>query len=390
MEGFPSGRLLAACMATVLALPACSRAETVTVRDRESLRQAVQGAKPGDTIRIAPGEYAGGLSFSNLHGTASAPIRITADDPKNPPLFKAGGAAFHFSQISHIELRDLRMSGATGNGLNIDDGGNISSPSHHITLRGLSVSEVGPQGNRDGIKLSGIDDFQVLDCKIERWGSGGSGIDMVGCHRGVIQGCTFRDGGSEGVQAKGGSSQIIIRRCRFDNAGGRAINAGGSTGMAYFRPKVQGYEAKDIRIEGNVFVGGMSAVAFVGVDGATVRFNTIYRPGRWAFRILQETQDPGFVPSRGGVIEDNIIVFQSDAWSEGGVNIGPGTAPETFRFARNVWYCGDRPDRSRPRLPTAEVDGVTGKDPLLRNPEKGDFALMPGSPAQGKGATSIP
>ena len=36
------------------------------------------------------------------------------------------------------------------------------------------------------------------------------------------------------------------------------------------------------------------------------------------------------------------------------VNLGQGTAPETFEFARNWWYCIDAPERSVPRLPVAE------------------------------------
>ena len=116
---------------------------------------------------------------------------------------------------------------------------------------------------------------------------------MVGCHRGEIVACTFRHGdtvGDHGVQAKGGSSDVVIRRCRFEHAGQRAVNLGGSTGLAFFRPKPEGYEAKNITVEDCTFDGSMAPIAFVGVDGAIVRHNTIYRPRRWGFRILQETQ----------------------------------------------------------------------------------------------------
>ena len=62
-----------------------------------------------------------------------------------------------------------------------------------MTLRGLRVRDVGGGGNEDGIKLSGVSDFVVEGCTVERWGAAGSAIDLVGCHRGVIRGNVFRD-----------------------------------------------------------------------------------------------------------------------------------------------------------------------------------------------------
>jgi hypothetical protein len=121
------------------------------------------------------------------------------------------------------------------------------------------------------------------------------------------------------------------------------------------------------------------------VDGAVVRFNTLYRPKRWALRILQETTAPGFVRCRNGQFTDNLILFRSDEWAQA-VNEGPGTDPETFRFARNWWYCLDRPERSRPELPTRETDAVVGRDPRLRDPEHGDLRPADDSPAMGVGA----
>jgi hypothetical protein len=248
----------------------------------------------------------------------------------------------------------------------------------------------------DGIKLSGVDDFLVENCVVDKWGSGGSAIDMVGCHRGVISGSTFRKGGSNGVQAKGGSADITIRKCRFEEAGERAVNLGGSTGDNSFRPRLKDfpengkYEAKDIRVEECTFVGGGAAVAFVGVDGAVVRYNTIYRPGRYAIRILQEKAEKGFVPCRNGVFENNVVVFRSGEWVTGGVNVGPNTAPNTFKFTGNLWYCEDRPGRSEPKLPSAETTGVIGKDPRFRDAAKGDLGVEPDSPALTRGAHALP
>jgi hypothetical protein len=362
---------------------------TVSVATAAELERAIREARPGTTIQVAPGTYAGGLFADGLRGEPGRPIVVAAADPRRPPVIAGGSTGLQLSDATHLELRDLVVTKASGNGLNLDDGGSFESPAHHLVLKNLVVRDIGPGGNRDGIKLSGVDDFRVEGCTLERWGSDGSGIDMVGCHRGEIVACQFRHGDEidgNGVQAKGGSSDVMIRDCRFEHAGSRAINVGGSTGLAFFRPGVRGYEAKDIRVEGCTFVGSGAPIAFVGVDGAEVRRNTLYRPRRWCLRILQETTAPGFVPCRNGRFTDNIIAFRSDEMREP-INIGPGTAPETFLLDRNAWYCLDDPARSRPRLPIRESGGIYGQDPGFQDPERGDLRLRSGSPLSGRGAS---
>jgi hypothetical protein len=379
------GLLLGVCSCSIL--PA---AEAVRVTDNASLNSALRGASAGTVIRLAPGRYQPGVFVANLQGTGERPIVIEGADPDRPPLFEGGKVAWQLSDCAHLVLRNIAVRGQQANGINIDDGGSYDTPSHHLVLEQIHVSDVGPQGNFDGIKLSGVDDFTVRDCTVEGWG--GQAIDMVGCHRGVIEGCTFRGkpGFSQdaGPQTKGGSSQIAVRRCLFLEAGGRAVNVGGSTGLAYFRPRGALYEAKDIVVEGCVFVGSQAPVAFVGVDGAVVRYNTFYRPNKWVLRILQETTEPGFAPCRNGRFERNLIVFRrADVQVQ--VNIGPHTSPETFAFADNLWYCEDRPQASRPDLPAAETGGLYGINPQLTALEEG--RLRPRNPQAARfGASAWP
>lgn len=374
-------------------LGSTAQARDLPVSDSIGLRAALREARPGDRILLAPGDYAGGVYVQDVHGQDGHPIALAAADPAHPPCFVGGTEALHLSDISYVELRDLAVRGQSGNGINVDDAGSFATPAHHVCFERLRIQDTGPRGNHDGLKLSGLDDFVIRDCRFEAWGDGGSAIDMVGCHRGRITGCTFRareGSGSNAIQSKGGTRDILIRGNRFEQCGGRALNLGGSTGLQFFRPRVEGFEARNLTVEGNVLVGSQAPFAFVGVDGATVRFNTVYLPGRWALRILQETTAEGFLPCRGGVFTDNLIVFRSEQWAEGGCNIGPHTAAETFRFARNFWFCLDRPERSHPTLPTPEENGQYGLDPRFLDAAAGDFRLQADSPAQGCGYTALP
>jgi hypothetical protein len=353
-------------------------AETVEVATSEQLAAAIASAGPGTTIRIAPGRYRGGLSKDALAGTKDQPIVLAGADPKNRPVIEGGASGLHLSSPAFVEIRDLEFERARGNGINIDDGGSSAKAAHDVVLRNLAVRDVGPEGNRDGIKLSGLNDFRVEGCTLARWGKSGSAIDMVGCQRGVVAGCTFREGadGANGVQTKGGSRDIAIERCRFENAGGRAINAGGSTGLDYFRPSIGTFEAKDITVRDCEIIGGLSAIAFVGVDGALVEHNTIYGATRWPLRILQENTDERFVPSRRGVFKKNFVVFRAEQIRQM-VNIGSKTSPETFIFEGNQWHAIDRPADTRRfvSLPVKETGGIYDREPKFRDAERGDVRL---------------
>jgi hypothetical protein len=361
-------------------------ATDIHVANSAELNDALRSASAGDAILLAPGKYRGGISQIGLKGTKENPIVIAAADPKNPPVIEGGGSGIHLRSPAHVELRDLIVSGATGNGINIDDGGDANAPAMGLVLKNIIVREVGPRGNCDGIKLSGVDRFILENCQVQRWGSSGSAIDMVGCHEGIIRDCKFSDATSDnanGVQTKGGSSKIKIERCEFVNSGGRAVNAGGSTGPDYFRPKDATYEAKDITIEDCTFRGGMSAIAFVGVDGAVARHNTIYCPSKWAFRVLQENNDARFAKCGNVKVEHNVIAFRTSEVRDA-ANVGSNTEPTTFTFKNNVWCCLDRPADAKRivRLPSNETGGVYDFTPRFKNAKNGDLTLLEPAPNQ--------
>lgn len=336
----------------------------VVVRDAADLPRALAGLKPGAVLQIGPGEYPGGHHVSGV-----ASLTVEALDPKNPPVFRGGKTGWQFSRCPALTVRYLKITGQSQNGLNLDDGGGESQgPVEGITVEDVEISDIGPQGNYDGIKCSGLDRLTIRRCSVSGWG--GQGIDFVGCHKSRIEGCRFvgKEGfsASAGIQLKGGTSEVVVENCRFQAAGQRPLNIGGSTGLEYFRPKGALYEAKAIVVKNNVIEGSPCAAAFVGVDGAEFSNNTLLYPEKWIFRILQETKVPEFAPCRNVVIKNNRIVFRRAAVRTE-INSSNGVAAETFRFENNRWFAEDRPEASRPQLPVEETGGVYGQDPRVKN-----------------------
>lgn len=328
---------------------------------------AIRAATPGTEVRLHAGTYEGGLYLENVNGTAAAPIWLSGVPGA---IIDAGGEGevLHVTEASWFVIEGLEMRNGAANGLNIDDGGTAETPTHHLVLRNLYVHDVGTGGNNDCIKLSGIDDFFVLGSRIERCDAG-DGIDHVGCHDGFIHGNTFEGLSGGGIQMKGGSADIHVHGNRFTDVAGRGINAGGSTGLEFFRPIDAPYEAARLLIEANVFerigVDSGAPIAFVGCDGCVFIHNTIIDPQTWVARILQESTDARFVPSRNGVFANNIVVFDA-ATLRTFVNVGGGTAPATFTFHSNLWFARDDSSFDGPTFDSGivETGGIVGSPDL--------------------------
>jgi hypothetical protein len=362
-----------------------------------SIEFAAGLAQPGTAVRIHSGTYAADSYIDGLAGTAEAPIWLGGAPGETPPVIAGGTEAIHFTRARYLVVHDLEVDGASGNGINIDDGAEYDNEdaTRWVVFRNLKIHDIGMGGNQDCLKMSGVNDYWVLDSEFSVCGGGGGGsaIDHVGCHRGTIAGNYFHDNGGNAVQSKGGSDDIEIRGNRMVESGQRAVNMGGSTGFEFFRPPLQqgapNFEARNIRLIANTIVGGETPLAFVGCVDCVALNNTIVRPHNWLMRILQETvtnQEYEFLPASNGVFANNVVVFDRGDISTY-VNIGGNTAPDTFSFTTNLWYAADDPGQSDPSgdLPVAEVGGLVGVDPQLVDLAGGDFHLNGGSPAAGSG-----
>jgi hypothetical protein len=346
-----------------------SRAVDRIVSTTSQFSTALAVATAGDQIILQPGIYGGGHFRANLQQ-----VTIRSANPANPAIIDGGSNGIQLSDSAGVTISDLIFRNQIDNGLNIDDGGTFDTPATNLTLRNVTVRDVAGAGNNDGIKLSGVNDFLIENVQVLNWGIGGSAVDMVGCHRGLIQNSNFTHTNPANVgttlQPKGGSKDITFRANRIDlpRGAGRAVQAGGSTGTPFFRfvPGDSGYEANQIVAEGNVIIGGSSAFSWVNINGGVFHHNLVHRPGQWVARILNENQGLPIVDTQNGQLLDNRIVF-NDTGTEfsTAVNVGPETLDSTFTFARNEWLnlANPTPAGSTPNLPVAETGGTYGVGP---------------------------
>ena len=348
-----------------------------------SLTQAIEVTIPGDTIMIHGGTYSGGLSMVNLQGTAAHWISIISA-PSERVIFKGGATAWHMTDAAYVQVKGIIFQQQTANGFNVDDGGTYDTPSHHIVFDSCTFRNIKGRGNNDLLKMSGVDYFGIRNCTFLDGSPGGSGIDLVGCHEGLISGNRFENQGANSVQVKGGSKNIRVENNFFKNGGQRALNLGGSTGLQFFRPVDARYEAAGLKVYNNIFIGSDAPIAYVGCIQTEVINNTIYLPQKWVIRILQETVDDSrFYPCGNNSFRNNIIYRDSKVSSD--CNVGSNTNPQSFRFSDNLWYHSQNSAWTGPILPVTDVNRMIGKDPLFNDAPSDDFTLKKLSPAVGKG-----
>ncbi|MEO1258775.1 MAG: right-handed parallel beta-helix repeat-containing protein [Bacteroidota bacterium] len=348
-----------------------------------NFEEAAAIAQPGDTILFHEGVFPGGQFVANLQGAPDQWIYVK-NAPNETAILEGGTNAIQLSDPAYLHISGLIFQQQTGNGFNTDDAGNYDTPAHHIVFENCIFRDMGADGNNDLLKLSGLNDFQIINCTFLNGAAGGSGIDMVGCHHGIIKGNYFENMGSNSIQAKGGTQHILIEGNFFQNGGQRTLNLGGSTGLPFFRPVDATFEAADIQVFSNIIVGSWAAVAYVGSINVEVVNNTIYQPQNWVIRILQESVDADrFVECGDNIFRNNIVFLGNSLSTE--TNVGPNTRPETFTFSNNLWYNTDDENWSGPNIPVEDVNGIINEDPMFVDPSNNDFLLAMNSPAVGNG-----
>ena len=345
-----------------------------------NLQDAASVAQAGDTLLFSTGTHSGGQSVSALKGEKKQWIVIQAATP-GEVIIRGGTNAWQLSDPAFVHISGFIFERQTGNGVNVDDGGSLATPALHVIFENCVFRDMNAGGNNDLLKLSGVDSFQVKNCHFVNGAAGGSGIDMVGCHYGEIVNNHFENMGSNAIQAKGGTQFIRIQANWFENCGQRSVNLGGSTGLAYFRPQDAPFEAADLHVYANIFIGSIAPIAYVGCIRTDVINNTIIQPEKWVVRILQETVDENRFAACGDNSFCNNLIYLGNISTE--TNIGPNTRPQSFEFTANFWYNSQNPSWSGPSIPVNDPNQLINKNPDFRDLNNQNFALQPNSPAIG-------
>jgi len=112
-----------------------------------SLEAAASSVSAGDTLELQSQVFADGAQFLyDLKGTSNKPIVIIAKE-KHQSIFRGGTEAIHLVRCHHVEINGILAEGQSGNGINIDDGGDYDSPSEHIIVRNCILQEMDAEGN---------------------------------------------------------------------------------------------------------------------------------------------------------------------------------------------------------------------------------------------------
>ena len=337
-----------------------------------TLQYAADRARPGDTVHILDGDYAG---FDLRHGGTD----------KAKLVFKADGK----------KARIVRRNRKTPDGINVEDAGYVvidgfivnemsragvrGANSPHLTIRGIRADRNGVWGiftafcddvtitgnqtsnsvKEHGIYVSNSGDRPIIRGNIA-WGNQRCGIHMNG----------DLSAGGDGII----SNALVENNVIYENGkgGGSGINCDGVQGSKFQNNLL--YENR---------ASGISLYRMNGASGSTgnsVINNTIVQPadGRWAINIKDK--------STNNFVVNNILVHKG---SKGSVNISTDSL-SGFGSDFNIVVDRFSPDDGNRFIRLTEWQSATGLDrhsrvakieDLFVDPVSCNYHLRAGSPA---------
>jgi hypothetical protein len=176
-------------------------ARSVAARDLTAtpadLRQQAATLRPGDTLRLQPGQYPGGLWLKGLHGRADAPITIRGQGRDTVLLGTAGTNTLDLTDCQWLVVRDLMFDGRGKAVDAIKAGKDSTQGCHHITIENNTIVNHGANQQIVGISTkSPCSHWTIRGNTIVGAGTGiylGNSDGSQPFVRGLIEGNLIRD-----------------------------------------------------------------------------------------------------------------------------------------------------------------------------------------------------
>lgn len=233
----------------------------IEVGPGQSIQDAVNRANPGDTVRVAPGEY-------NAFEVKKDNITIESASPGAAHIVATGGnqpAIGSYGQ-SNVKIRGFRLTSRNGDGVKI--GGSPGRNVRGVVFENNTVE----YAKLDGLKFFQADNIAVSNNTIKQAGGGGNagsagnkngdgGIDWVQISNSTMANNRVNTKGWACAMVKNGSHSNAITGNDFSGCEVNGLDmAAGSSGRAAAANK-SGRVAFNNVIQGNVLSGGRGCAA---------------------------------------------------------------------------------------------------------------------------------
>ena len=353
-----------------------------------NIELAAPNIKPGDTVYLHAGAYAGYQGITALKGTAAKPIVITRYKKDAHTIC----GCWQFSSCEYIKFQYLNFKGNSsypGRLINMDNSGDCSKQAKYIQFDSCYFSDVTDASAVTALKFGGVDYFEVTNCVFKN-APNCDLLDFNVCHHGMIRGNYIENTLTAG-HIKGGSSDITMEKNIFINGSSGnwvAFEYGGDTDAQFYCPN-DTFEVKDLRFHSNIIVGGGRGFALSSAVNCTVTNNTIYNTSGTTFRLLNVSTL--YPLNKGNKVENNIFAFSNtsaymDASTEPS---GNPQAVGSTSFSNNIYFSIGKTSFNGPYWESPATDLVKEQSPLTYssttnmfvNAAGKDFHLASGSPA---------
>jgi len=189
--------------------------------DFKTIQTALDSAKPGDAIAIAPGTYpeqftlGDGLALFGsaqdaciIQGDGAGPVVTIAGAARLEGLtIRDGETGIYMQAETSLDIARCRIADNVEDGIGIDD-------SFNTVLR---MNDCVVTGNGDGVDLESTQAV-IRHCMFEK--NRDDGLDLDGNAGALVYDCVFKDNPDDGIETRLATyTQAIILHCRFEGNG---------------------------------------------------------------------------------------------------------------------------------------------------------------------------